>query len=243
MHELGLSTTAIQQVPDLPTGIAQISTRSDGEPEFSIPRPAAFDDISFDCSMADQLKPAKIDWPYFGPLLQTNPSIEQHTTELAHHLHPTRIFYDMNLRVGHWELALVQRLSKLASIVKLNELEAHTLHNLTESHDAAFSLEAFCNMWASTYNIDVICITLGADGCMIYDRGNISRVPGYEITVCDTVGSGDAFASAFLHGYHLGWNVLEAARFANALGALVASRSGATPDWAVDEILAIIGVI
>jgi fructokinase len=47
MHELGLSTTAMQQVPDLPTGIAQISTKSDGESEFSIPRPAAFDNISF----------------------------------------------------------------------------------------------------------------------------------------------------------------------------------------------------
>ena len=50
------------------------------------------------------------------------------------------------------------------------------------------------------------------------------------------MGSGDAFAAAFLHGYNLGWPVERAARFANALGALVASRAGATPNWTLGEL-------
>lgn len=77
---------------------------------------------------------------------------------------------------------------------------------------------------------------------MIYDKGSIYRVPGYAVEVCDTVGSGDAFAAAFLHGYDRGWPIVEAADFANALGALVASRAGATPDWTVNEVLAMTGV-
>jgi fructokinase len=51
----------------------------------------------------------------------------------------------------------------------------------------------------------------------------------------DTVGAGDAFAAAFLHGYELQWPRARTAAFANALGALVASRAGATPAWTVDE--------
>ena len=49
--------------------------------------------------------------------------------------------------------------------------------------------------------------------------------------VVDTVGSGDAFAAGFLHGYDLKWTTARTATLANALGALVASRAGATPAW------------
>ena len=42
-----------------------------------------------------------------------------------------RCFYDVNLREGHWNLDLVQRLSRLASIIKLNETEAETLFELS----------------------------------------------------------------------------------------------------------------
>ena len=130
----------------------------------------------------------------------------------------------------------MQRLSHFASILKLNETEAKTLFDLTRTGDAAFSLEEFCRMWALTYGVDVICVTLGPVGCMVYDRGAIYKVPGYEVAVCDTVGSGDAFAAAFLHGYDRGWPMLQTARFANALGALVASRARATPDWTINEV-------
>lgn len=240
MRLLGLDTRTIQQIADLPTGTATISTGPDGEPAFSISRPAAFDAISTDSSTVAYLLAADPSWLYFGTLLQTNPRIESFTAELAGKLRPAGTFYDMNLRPGHWNLPLVQRLSRLATIVKLNESEARILHDRTQTGYAPFSLDAFCRVWASTYDIEVICITLGGEGCLIYAQENVSLFPGYKVTVCDTVGSGDAFASAFLHGYSSGWPITHTARFANALGAIVASRAGATPDWTMDEILAMI---
>jgi fructokinase len=125
--------------------------------------------------------------------------------------------------------------------VKLNSTEAETLFSLTREGAEPFSLETFCRTWASTYGIDVICVTLGPDGCLIYDRGAVHRVAGYRVTVRDTVGSGDAFAAAFLHGYQQGWEIAETARFANALGAVVASLPGATPAWTLSDILALRG--
>ncbi len=241
MNSLGVDTTGIRTVPNLPTGIASITMNEAGEPSFEIPRPAAFDAVSIDPATLKTLQATGVDWLYLGTLLHTNPAAEQLTASLLKQLHPARGFYDINLRTGHWDLALVQRLSQLASIIKLNELEAETLFALTRSQGEAFSLESFCDRWASAYGIDVICVTLGPAGCMIYDGGKIYRVPGYNVTVCDTVGSGDAFAAAFLHGYSAGWQIPRAAQFANALGALVASRAGATPPWTIAEVEALIG--
>jgi fructokinase len=51
------------------------------------------------------------------------------------------------------------------------------------------------------------------------------------------VGAGDAFSAAFLHGHQIGWPIERTATFANALGAIVASRAGATPIWTTDECL------
>jgi fructokinase len=243
MRSLGLATNGVKEVEGLPTGIATVGISTNGEPTFVIQRPAAFDAIStsIDSTTMAQLKADGVEWIYFGTLLQTKPEIERFTGDLALYLLPARGFYDINLRSGHWNLPLVQKLSQLASVVKLNEGEAQTLFALTRAGDIEFSLEAFCQMWASTYDVEVICVTLGPAGCMIYDKGYIYRVAGYAVAVCDTVGSGDAFAAAFLHGYDRGWPISQTADFANALGALVASRAGATPDWTINEVLAMTG--
>lgn len=241
MRTLGISTQGISITKDLPTGTAHISMNDEGEPSFLIPRPSAFDEVSVAPAMLATLEAQGVDWLYFGTLLQTNAATEQLTTKLKHQLHPARGFYDINLRTGQWNLELVQRLSRLASVMKLNEVEAETLFSLTSSKEEIFSLASFCNRWASAYRIDVICVTLGPAGCMIYDGGSFHNVPGYNVAVCDTVGSGDAFAAAFLHGYNRGWEIPKAAQFANALGAVVASRAGAIPSWTTGEVKAMLG--
>jgi fructokinase len=54
--------------------------------------------------------------------------------------------------------------------------------------------------------------------------------------VADTVGAGDAFAAAFLHGLDSGLPAGEIGDFANRLGALVASRPGGAAPWTLDEL-------
>jgi fructokinase len=245
MRSLGLSAEGVREVAELPTGTAVVGHDDRGEPNFVIARPAAFDRLATDPELVEEALAAGLDWLYFGTLLQTEPVVERFTTGLAEALakaaKPARCFYDMNLRTGHWNLELVERLSAHCTVLKLNEVEAETLDRLTRVGDAAFSLEAFCARWAERFGIDVICVTLGPAGCLVYERalqgpGEVLRVPGFAVTVVDTVGSGDAFAAAFLHGYHLGWPMRETARFANALGALVASKAGATPEWTMVEV-------
>lgn len=235
MEELGLSTKRVHVEEALPTGVAVVGTTDSGEPSFLIPRPAAFDMLLIQPGIFEEIGGGAVDWLYFGTLSQTQSTTERFTTELVGRSPHTKCFYDMNLRAGQWNLALVQRLSHLATILKLNEVEAMTLYTQTHAQGADFTVEKFCQVWAAAYDIQVICVTLGASGCGVYEREAIHVVPGFPVTVCDTVGSGDAFAAGFLHGHHRGWPIATTARFANALGALVASRAGATPDWSMQE--------
>lgn len=239
MSSLGLNTEGIQAVDKLPTGTAIIHTESGGDAVFVIPRPAAFDSVAIDPRILATAR--GVEWLYFGTLLQTDAAAERLVADLASQLAPARCFYDINLRAGHWNLPLVLRLCRLATVLKLNESEAETLYALTRTSHAMFSLDTFCAEWSARYGIDTICVTLGPLGCMVYDMGALTRVPGYAVTVCDTVGAGDAFAAGFMHGYSLGWAMQKTARFANALGALVAGRAGATPDWIEDEVWALAG--
>ena len=55
-------------------------------------------------------------------------------------------------------------------------------------------------------------------------------MPGKPVKVSDAVGAGDAFTAALTFGLLRGRALRDIAEFANAVGALVASRPGAMPD-------------
>lgn len=239
MRDLGLTTEFVQQVSERPTGTAFVSTDGDRNVVFTIDRPAAFDFVEVDASLLERAVQFAPDWLYFGTLAQANPQMETALQRLVENLPETRCFYDVNLRGGHWNLALVERLSSAAHVLKLNRHEAEMLDELARGK-SDFNLENFCRHWSSTYNISTICVTLGSRGCAIFDRDTLRSFDGFPVEVVDTVGSGDAFAAAFLHGLNAGWPIEENATFANALGALVAGRPGGTPDWNIEEHAALI---
>jgi fructokinase len=234
MRTLGLNTEFVQTVREVPTGAAIIQTDTEGNASFNIARPAAFDCLSADEPMLNRMNELAPDWIYFGTLSMTDEKTEATLRRIVQRAPAAHRFYDMNLRTGHWNLDLVMRLSELATVLKLNEVEAEQLALLTFS-ESSFDLEHFCRHWAEEYSIETICVTLGGDGCAVLHRGSFEHFPGFRIQVADTVGAGDAFAAAFLHHLHAGLPIEQAARFANALGALVASKSGATPHWDAEE--------
>lgn len=239
MQALGLTTRFVQVVSEVSTGRAVVVTDSGGNATYVIERPAAFDCLSIDEELLDQLQALRPNWIYFGTLAQTHAATEQALNSIVRGTPGIRCFYDMNLRLGHWNLPLVQRLSAMATVLKMNDSEAEILFRLTLG-PGTFSLERFCTYWSSTYGMEIICITLGSKGCAVYAGGELQTFDGYWVDVADTVGAGDAFSGAFLHGLDLCWPVERIASFANALGALVASRAGATPNWTSDECLRLI---
>jgi fructokinase len=236
MRNVGISTDLVQTASSVETATAVVTTDANGNATFTFHRPAAFDFVALDESSLSEILRLQPDWIYFGTLAHTTEKAEQRLKLLLNANPYAKRFYDINLRDGHWNLDLVQRLSRLASIIKLNEVEAEQLFELANG-SLPFSIEAFCRNWSSNYGGEVICVTLGSQGCAVWQNGQVHIFRGFPVTVVDTVGAGDAFTAAFLHGYQSGWPIEKTATFANALGAIVASRAGATPVWTIDECL------
>jgi len=72
-----------------------------------------------------------------------------------------------------------------------------------------------------------IVLKLGARGCVVFAAMEEFASPGLPVPVIDTTGAGDAFAAGFLASLHRGLSYSEAARMANAVGALSVTALGA----------------
>ncbi|MGE3076340.1 MAG: ribokinase [Dehalococcoidia bacterium] len=111
-------------------------------------------------------------------------------------------------------------LLRLASIIVANELEAAALAPRAGG-DHAKELAAL-REFAPT-----AVITLGEAGAIIDDDGGTGAIPAFTVTPVDSVGAGDAFCAAFAVARCEGKSAVEAARFANAAGALAVTAAGA----------------
>lgn len=82
-----------------------------------------------------------------------------------------------------------------------------------------------------------VAVTLGDRGTAVRSGRSSELVPAFPVTAVDTTAAGDAFAGALAVRWAETDDLVEAIRFANAAGALAASRPGAQPGMARrDEI-------
>jgi fructokinase len=146
-------------------------------------------------------------------------------------------FYDVNLRADSYTPQLVREVAQLAHIVKLSEEELPCMSEIVGI--TASSLEKVCREFAHCFNLKAVCITRGPHGCALLLHDEFLEAPGFRVQVADTVGAGDAFSAALIHGIHAGWPMRQIAEFSNRIGALVASRPGGTPQWTMKEALAL----
>lgn len=213
---LGLGTEFIQIASGRPTGSVSVMLDAEGHPDFTIHRPAAYDCLALDSPQLERLAALRPDWIYFGTLFPMLSHAREVLRRLMEAVPGARRFYDVNLRRGCYTPELVRELLSLAGAVKLNDDEAELFPDLGEAPSLA--------------------ITRGDRGCVVRIANDRAECPGYAVKVADTVGAGDAFAAAFLHGLAAGWSAAKTGDFANRLGALVASRAGAVPEWSLTEL-------
>jgi fructokinase len=237
MAESRLSPRFIDRVPDQPTGTVTVALDSQGLPRYTIHRPAAYDFPALSPAEFDALVNPTPAWIYFGTLLQMSAPAHDLTLQLMEAAPAAKYFYDINLRVGSFTPELVRTLAQRAHILKLNEQEVSALREISGLQGD--SLEQLCRNCLSAFQLDGICITLGSEGCALLLGNEYLEVPGFPISVADTIGAGDAFSAALIHGINAGWTEAQVAAFANRVGALVASRSGGTPKWTVAEAMAL----
>ena len=237
MADLGLSTRFVRRVADYPTGTVTVALDSLELPQYVIHRPAAYDFPALGPAEFDALLNPAPDWIYFGTLQQTSASANNLLLKLMAAAPAARYFYDVNLRIDCFTPELVRSLARHAHVLKLNEQEIPVLREISGLQGD--SLEQFCRNCLRTFQLSAVCITLGAKGCALLLNNEYLEAPGFPVKVADTIGAGDAFSAALLHGISAGWTAARIAEFANRIGALVASRPGGTPKWTMAEAMAL----
>jgi adenosine kinase len=104
-----------------------------------------------------------------------------------------------------------------ATWVAVNDYEARMLCERT-----GYSLESL-----SRSHLKGVIVTLGADGCEIWEQGQRTHVPGVKADrIVDPTGCGDAFRAGLLSGLRKSLHLLDSATLGNALGAVKIQHRG-----------------
>jgi sugar/nucleoside kinase (ribokinase family) len=73
-----------------------------------------------------------------------------------------------------------------------------------------------------------VCIKLGPRGCRVFSGDTSFESPGFRVKAVDSTGAGDCFAAGYIAALQRNLSQEEAARIANATGALSVLQLGAT---------------
>lgn len=224
----GVDVSLIQWDQTYPTGIVDV-TLNNGQPDYVIRENVAYDFIESE-SVLRFLRTNVFDVFYFGSLSQRS-DIAANTllAILEKNVFPN-VFYDVNLRKNAYTEEIVKRSLSLCTIFKLNTDEVPVISGMHVGH--ALNNEEFCKCMRELYpNIRTIIVTASEKGCFIMHNDEFVYVPGTPVNVVDAVGAGDAFSASFMHVLVCTGNAIQAAKTANRIGAFVATRSGAIPDY------------
>lgn len=225
----GLSIDDISIDTTLPTGKVIVDDSDKENIRYDVVQPSAWDNIKW--SLALQQKVDQADAILFGSL-SAREAQSRHTLLKLLETKTLKIF-DINLRAPFYSFELIEELLSHTDILKLNEEE---LEMLIDFHQLSNDLIQALDQLSERYELEMITVTRGKDGAILYVDDELISHPGYPVTVEDTVGSGDAFLSAFTASYLEGRTPEQMLDDACALGALVATRKGGTPKYDLEDI-------
>jgi adenosine kinase len=140
----------------------------------------------------------------------------EHATQLSAAGIP--FVFDPGQGLPMFDGADLKRFVAQASWVTVNDYEARMLCERTGD-----TLESL-----SRSHLKGVIVTLGAEGCELWQQGERTHVPGVAASeVVDPTGCGDAFRGALLYGLERGWTLERCVALGNRVGSLkIACRGG-----------------
>lgn len=250
LDNIGVDTKGLICTDDVFTTLAFVTFDASGDREFAFSRkPGADTRLSIDEIDLSMIDEAKVF--HFGTLSLTDEPAREATYKAVEYAKSKGklITYDPNLRKPLWnslDQAREQILWGLgkADIVKISDDEVDFLFGLSPEEGAAHILENF--------NVKLVFVTCGANGCVYANRNSMGFVPALKgLNVIDTCGAGDIFGgSAVWKILSLGTNpedlsdgqLKEIVSFACTSAGLSTERSGGISSVpTMDEILKRLG--
>lgn len=225
--EAGIDVSGLQTA-DVSTTLVFVSLDENGEREFAFVRePGA--DTGIDKNKIDTSLLDSSSCLHFGSLSLTDEPARSATKAAVEYArsHGIKVSYDPNYRASLWQSETEAKEQLLwgltqAELVKMSEeefelLTGFSLDNIEKGINAIFSL-----------GVKELYITAGSSGAYYALPGQTGFVEGFKVGAVDTTGCGDAFTGAilYLNTHKPDMNILEKTRFANAVGALCATKPG-----------------
>lgn len=229
LEKLDINKKFVDLKEDIPTGKVLVEFTKNNEPSYKIIENTAWDNINPEKDSLNEILKNEWDVFCFGTLAQRSESNRNLLYYILDNIKSKHIFYDVNLRQNYYEKAWIEYSFSYASIVKVNDEEADFLSNYI--FGKKLSYEEFAKQLEKKFNTKIICITRGAEGVLIYHKGELNNIPGEKVDVADTVGAGDSFSAAFLFACLSGKSPKNAAQFAIKVASFVSSCYGAIPDY------------
>jgi ribokinase len=122
--------------------------------------------------------------------------------------------------------ALPPKLLSCIDIITPNQSEAAMLSGINIT-DAATATQAAIAI--HQLGVKSVIITMGAMGCVIYDKEEITVVPAQKVEAVDTTAAGDVFCGALAVSLAEGGTLFDAVNFASRAAAISVTRMGAQP--------------
>lgn len=229
LREFDLPLDFIQTNPEFETSKVLVDTTDPENIKYTIVSPVAWDFIEWN-EIVDKLV-EEADAFVFGTLGVRNPESLKSLIRLLHH--PTLRIFDANLRPPFYDFEVIETLLGFADVLKINEDE---LEAFSDYFQAEPTIEGLCFHLDQHFPMEIICVTRGSKGAIIYQKGKITEHPGYKVQVQDSIGAGDAFLSGFIKSYLEEKSPEEILDFACKIGAFVATKKGGTPRYIESDI-------
>ena len=207
------------------TGASSVKINKEGKPSYIIMEGVAWDYIPTStllCELAS--KSAAV---CFGTIAQRS-ELSRLTIQkfLGLMEQETIRVFDINLRQNYYSEEIIKSSLNLANVLKLNENELSVVKKLLKlSGDE----KKILNELSKKYSLNLIALTKGSEGSILFKEGIISKHEGYRINVEDTVGAGDAFVAALVIGLLKGYKLDDLHKKANRIASYICSKHGATP--------------
>lgn len=217
--------TLLQEV-DYPTGTVMVELDGDGKASYNFTDNSAWDHLSF----TEELKvlAEECDAVCFGSLAQRNRISRETIYKFLDSTKKSCIkVFDINIRQKFYSKEIIESSLERATVLKLNDEELPLLMKLLSLSTVT---EEAIKTLTEKYDLNLIVLTMGSKGSLLYRVGGAqSFIVPPKIEVVDTVGAGDSFTAAVVHGLLNVDNLDTINRDANRLAAYVCSRKGGMP--------------
>ncbi len=206
----GIDTTHVQRDPQLATGVAVIFVDEDGQNEIVVTLGA---NGAIRLTDIDHAEATIAGADFLLTQLENNLDAVAHVLHLARRHHVPTMLNPAPAR------PLPAALLADVDYLTPNEHEVLLLAGEQDEQSAAAAL--------LRSGVQTVVVTRGAAGSQWLTRAGSGQVPAYPVKVVDTVGAGDAFCAGLAVALAEGKPIEAALAFANAVGAVSATRPGA----------------